>query len=97
MAIAHPSGGFDNSAKRYAQILATPLAAAMGAEIGGVNLADLSDEAFEEIRHALFRHKMIYFRDQNITHGEQEAFSARFGPFAEDAYTKGVEGHPNVI
>ena len=39
---------------------------------------------------------MIYFRDQNITHGDQEAFSNRFGPFAEDAYTRGVDGHENV-
>ncbi len=39
---------------------------------------------------------MIYFRDQEITHADQEAFSARFGPFAEDAYTQGVPGHLHV-
>lgn len=39
---------------------------------------------------------MIYFRGQTITHGDQEAFSRRFGRFAEDAYTKGVPGHPDV-
>ena len=33
---------------------------------------------------------------QAITHGDQEAFSRRFGPFAEDAYTRGVPGHPDV-
>ena len=68
----------------------------MGAEICGVQLSNVSDEQFAEIRDALFRHKMIYFRDQDISHADQEAFSLRFGPFAEDAYTKGVEGHPNV-
>jgi taurine dioxygenase len=94
--IAHPSGKFDNAAKAYQHIEAVPLAAAMGAEIRGVDLANLRDEQFEEIEHALFRHKMIYFRDQEISHGDQEAFSLRFGPFAEDAYTKGVEGHVNV-
>jgi len=94
--IAHPSGKFDNAAKAYQHIEAVPLAAAMGAEIRGVDLASLRDEQFEEIEHALFRHKMIYFRDQEISHGDQEAFSLRFGPFAEDAYTKGVEGHVNV-
>ena len=92
----HPYGQFDNHARAYAHIEAHPLAAAMGAEICGVDLADPSDAQFEEIRDALFRHKMIYFRGQPIDHAAQEAFSARFGRFAEDAYTVGVAGHRNV-
>jgi taurine dioxygenase len=94
--IIHPVGGFDNHPRAYAHIDARPLAAAMGAEIRGVRIAEVTDAAFEEIRDALFRHKMIYFRDQTITHADQEAFSRRFGPFAEDAYTQGVPGHPDV-
>jgi taurine dioxygenase len=83
--IGHPTGRFDNAARAYRHVEALPLSAAMGAEIRGVGLADLRDEQFEEIEHALFRHKMIYFRDQKISHGDQESFSLRFGPFAEDA------------
>lgn len=94
--IVHPTGGFGNHAADNRHIEVRPLAAAMGAEICGVSIADLSEAAFEEVRAALFRHKMIYFRDQDITHADQEAFSRRFGPFAEDAYTKGVPGHPDV-
>jgi taurine dioxygenase len=93
---AHPTGRFDNHAKAYGHIEARPLAAALGAEICGVEAAALSEAAFEEVRDALFRHKMIYFRDQALARAEQEAFSLRFGPFAEDAYTKGVPGHVNV-
>jgi taurine dioxygenase len=92
----HPTGGFANHPAENRLIEVRPLAAAMGAEICGVSIADLSDEAFAEVEAALFRHKMIYFRDQQITHGEQEAFSRRFGPFAEDAYTEGVAGHRHV-
>jgi taurine dioxygenase len=92
----HPTGVFANQAAETRHIEVRPLAAAMGAEICGVSIADLSDAAFEEVRAALFRHKMICFRDQTITHAEQEAFSRRFGPFAEDAYTQGVSGHPAV-
>jgi alpha-ketoglutarate-dependent taurine dioxygenase len=94
--IFHPAGGFDNQASDYKYIKATPLAAAMGAEISGAHLSNVSDEEFAEIRHALFRHKMIYFRNQDISHAEQETFSRKFGAFAEDAYTKGVEGHRNI-
>jgi taurine dioxygenase len=94
--IVHPTGQFDNSPADNRHIQVRPLTAAMGAEIGGVQIADLSEDAFAEVRAALFRHKMIYFRGQHVTHADQEAFSLRFGPFAQDAYTRGVPGHVNV-
>jgi len=92
----HPTGQFDNAPLPAEHIEVKPLAAAMGAEICGVSVADITDEQFAELRLALFRHKMIFLRGQRLTHAEQEAFSLRFGPFAEDAYTAGVPGHPNV-
>ena len=94
--ILHPTGGFSNRPAENRHIEVRPLAAAMGAEIRGVSIADLSEAAFAEVQAALFHHKMIYFRDQEITHADQEAFSRRFGPFAEDAYTHGVPGHRDV-
>lgn len=96
MQILHPSGKFNNHARDYAHIRAVPLAAAMGAEIVGVDLRAVSDAQFAEICDALYRHKMLYFRGQRLTHAQHEAFSLGFGPFAEDAYTKGVPGHLNV-
>ena len=92
----HPTGVFDNTARPTRHIEVLPLAAAMGAEIRGVDLSRLTDDQFAEIEQALFRHKMIYFRGQKLSHADHEAFSLRFGPFAEDAYTSGVEGHRNV-
>lgn len=90
-----PSGAFDNSARDYAQIEVLPLASAMGAEVIA-DLRSLSDTAFAELQQALWRHKMIYIRQQDLSHAEHEAFAARFGPFATDAYTQGVPGHRNV-
>lgn len=92
----HPTGKFDNHAAAYKSIQAKPLAAAIGAEIRGVEVAKATDAQCDEIRHALFRHKMIFFRGQKLTHGDHEAFSQRFGRFAEDAYTQGVSGHRDV-
>jgi taurine dioxygenase len=92
----HPSTGFDNSARDYKHIEARPLAAAMGAEIRGVQISKLTDAEFAEIEDALYRHKMIFFRDQDMRHADQESFTLRFGDFGIDAYTKGVKGHPNV-
>jgi len=92
----HPHEGFDNSAAAYRHIEAIPLAAAMGAEIRGVDVANASDDAIAEIQLALFRHKMIFFRAQRMGHAEHKSFSRRLGPFADDAYTAGVPGHAEV-
>jgi alpha-ketoglutarate-dependent taurine dioxygenase len=92
----HPTGKFDNHAKAYSCIEASPIAAAMGAEICGVDIVRITAEQLAEVRHALFRHKMIFIRNQKLTHADHEAFSLRLGPFAEDAYTQGVPGHRNV-
>jgi alpha-ketoglutarate-dependent taurine dioxygenase len=92
----HPTGKFDNHPARYRYIEARPLAAAMGAEICGVDVTRLEDGQLEEIKHALFRHKMIFFRRQKLSHAQHEALSMKFGPFAEDAYTQGVPGHRDV-
>jgi len=92
----HPHGRFDNHARPYRHITALPLAAAMGAEIRGVDLARLRDEQFAEIEDALFHHKMICLRGQDLDHAQHHAFSRRFGPFAEDAYTGGVPGFREV-
>lgn len=91
-----PAGDYDNSARDYRHITATPMASAMGALISGVRLPDLSDEGFAELQDALWRHKMIFLKDQHLTHAEHEAFALRWGPFAPDAYTHGVAGHPGV-
>ena len=92
----HPTGKFDNQALPAKYIDVKPLAAAMGAEISGISIPDLTDEAFAEVRAALFRHKMIFFRGQRLSHAEHDRFTLRFGPAAEDAYTAGVPGHENV-
>ncbi|OLF38197.1 MULTISPECIES: TauD/TfdA dioxygenase family protein [unclassified Psychrobacter] len=92
----HPTGLFDNSAKDYQHITAHPLASAMGAEIRGVNLSDVSDDVMAEIEDALYRHKMIFFRDQEISFTDHENLILQLGEFGTDAYTTGVPGHPNI-
>jgi alpha-ketoglutarate-dependent taurine dioxygenase len=88
--------GFDNSPDEHVHIEVAPLAAAMGAEVRGVQAAELDDAAFEEVHRALLRHKMIYFRDQRLTHADHERFTLRLGEFGDDAYTTGLPGHEHV-
>jgi taurine dioxygenase len=92
----HPAGAFDNRARNYRHIKVLPLASAMGAEIAGVQVKDIDDRAFAEVADALYRHGMVFFRDQEMSLLDQERFTLRFGEFGTDAYTTGLPGHPDV-
>ncbi|MFD5176633.1 TauD/TfdA dioxygenase family protein [Nocardia sp. NPDC058379] len=78
----------------------TPVAGHIGAEVGGVDLrTELTDAQVAELTAALHRHKVLFFRDQEIGHAEQIAFSRRFGavtpshPYDDDAPTE----HPEIL
>jgi len=47
----------------YARIQVTPVSGALGAEIDGVDLADVSDATFDEIHAAWLEHQVVFFRD----------------------------------
>jgi taurine dioxygenase len=76
-----------------------PMTAAIGAEIGGVDLADdLSDETIEEIREALLEWKVIFFRDQHRLDREKHvAFGRRFGDLEVHPVTPKDQDHPEVF
>ncbi|MGO8964920.1 TauD/TfdA dioxygenase family protein [Mycobacterium sp.] len=64
------------------------LGSRIGARIDGIQLAgDLDAATVEQIRTALLRHKVIFFRDQHqIDDAQQQAFAARIGtPIAHPA------------
>ncbi len=61
-------------------ITVTPIAPALGAEVGGVDLAaPLDDAAFAEIERALVDHLVLFFRGRVLTSEQQRRFSAQFG------------------
>ena len=74
-----------------------PLAGALGAEIAGVDLArPLPAGAIDEIKRALWRYQVVFFRDQGLSPEQQCAFTSHFGPLVRPAATGSVEGHPDV-
>ena len=58
-----------------------PLTCAIGAELANVNLGVASRDAslVAEIRSLLLKHKVLFFRDQDITRAEHVAFARHFG------------------
>ena len=64
----------------YERISVTPLTPAVGAELGGVDIAaGVDDETLRDIHAALMAHGVVFFRDQDITPVQQRDFAARFG------------------
>ncbi len=72
------------------------LSGALGAEISGISLNNINKEIFVTVNELLLEHKVIFFRDQNITPEEQIRFAKFFGPIEEHAYVKGREGYPEI-
>ena len=73
------------------------LSGALGAEISGIDLKDSSKENYERINDLLLEHKVIFFRNQDITHKEQIALAQNWGPLENHAYVKGLDKHPEIV
>ena len=73
------------------------LSGALGAEISGIDLKDSSKENYERINNLLLEHKVIFFRNQDITHNEQIALAQNWGPLENHAYVKGLDKHPEIV
>jgi alpha-ketoglutarate-dependent taurine dioxygenase len=77
-----------------------PTSGYIGAEISGVDLSGPLDAAtVAEIRSALLKYKVIFFRDQRIGHAEQIAFARLFGKVtpAHPHEENPPEGFPEIL
>ena len=74
-----------------------PIAAALGAELHGVDLCnDLQPEVYAEIRKMLIKHKVIFFRDQDISPQQHKALAESFGPVQTHPAYDTVAGFPEI-
>jgi len=74
-----------------------PIAGALGAEVHGVNLANITDAGFVDVHQALLNHCVIFFLDQKLTPAEQVKFARRFGDIHFHPYVKGLPEQPEVL
>ena len=81
------------------RITVEPMTATIGAEIGGVDLAeDLSAETIAEIRAALLEWKVIFFRDQHrLDRDSHVAFGRKFGDLEVHPLTPKGQEQPEVF
>jgi len=77
-----------------------PLAAALGAEIRGVDIVgELSNAEVDAIHAAWNDHHVLVFRGANLTPARHIAFSRRFGALDDHAATPHdrLEGYPELL
>ena len=82
----------------FASIDVRPLTIHIGAEVHGVDLAKpLPDHQIRDIKAALNRWKVVFFRDQMIDNGQQVAFSRQLGDPTPGHAIYGSHGdHPEI-
>ena len=81
------------------EVLVEPLTMRTGAIIHGADLSiDLADDVIAQIRSALLRHRVVFFRDQHIEAEHQLAFASRFGEITASHPTlSGEAGQPAIL
>ena len=81
-------------------ITVRPVAGHIGADIGGIDLArPLADSELATVRDALHRHKVVFFRGQELDHAAQIAFARQFGEltYAHPHDDAPPEDHPEIF
>jgi taurine dioxygenase len=76
-----------------------PLTCTIGAELSNVDLGIAAeDEALvAEIRALLLRHRVLFFRDQDITRAQHVAFARRFGELEDHPVAGSDPEHPGLV
>jgi taurine dioxygenase len=75
-----------------------PIAGACGAEIDGARIGDeLDDGTIREIRDALNRHCVIFFRDQQFDAAQHKAFARRFGDIFVHPNYRGMQEDDEIV
>jgi taurine dioxygenase len=82
----------------YQTIEAQPIAGMLGAEITGADLSQpLSNAATDDILQALWDHKVIFLRDQQLTPEEHLRIAGMFGDIYRVPFIKARDGYPDII
>jgi taurine dioxygenase len=99
MSIATPSPAIVRSGALSSSIRVEPLTCAIGAELSNVNLGIASRDPglVAEIRALLLRHRVLFFRDQDITRAEHVAFARHFGELEDHPVLGSDPENPGLV
>jgi hypothetical protein len=99
MTTATPSPAIVRSGAPARSIRVEPLTCAIGAELSNVNLGVASRDPglVAEIRALLLKHRVLFFRDQDISRAEHVAFARHFGELEDHPVAGSDPDHPGLV
>ena len=65
--------------QEYNRINLEPISGALGAIVHGVDMRELDDEIITELHQAWMDHKVLFFRDQELTPAQHVEYGKAFG------------------
>ena len=77
-------------------LIVRPISGSIGAEIDGVDLTDISDEQFADIRTANDTYGVIFFREQEMSPDQHIAFAKRWGNIVINQFFTALDGYPEI-
>ena len=78
-------------------LVVRPVSGSVGAELSGVDLAQLDDAMAAAIRSAWLEHLVVFFRDQDLSLDEFLIFARHIGTPARYPFVPGLDGWPEII
>ena len=79
------------------KITVSPLTPAIGAEIGNVDLGQVTDQEVIDIRAALLKHKVVFFREQTLSQAQHIGLARGFGELEIHPATPSSQSNPEVL
>ncbi|MGY4831016.1 TauD/TfdA dioxygenase family protein [Sphaerotilaceae bacterium SBD11-9] len=76
-----------------------PLTCAIGAEVSNVQLgaASRDPDLMQEIRGLLLKHRVLFFRDQDVSRAEHVSFARHFGELEDHPVAGSDPDHPGLV
>ncbi|MGW0042877.1 TauD/TfdA dioxygenase family protein [Rhodococcus sp. NPDC003348] len=76
-----------------------PLTCSIGAELRDVDLAEVTrdDALFRELKSLLLEHKVLFFRDQDMSRAEHVALAERFGALEDHPVVGSDPEYPGLV
>lgn len=75
-----------------------PISGALGAEIRGVDLENLTDATFDQVHALLLEHLVLFFPDAaGLTPQAHKAFGRRFGELETHPFLPKLDGHDEIV
>ncbi len=74
-----------------------PLTPSIGATVEGIDLMSLDQQAFDAVRDAWLRYKVLFFPEQSLDADALCRLGSCLGALMQLPYIRPMEGHPEVI